>query len=252
VPDQFNQFGSWSGGIVSTNNPLSIFIQSNLDMAAEFVSFPFTDGFESGDLSHLPWTTAGSAPWFVQPVTVAAGQFAARSGVIQDNQSSSLMLLPNCLAGMGSFDYRLSSETNFDLLSFYVDGVLLGNWSGNVPWATFTFPLTAASHVLEWRYTKDPSISAGLDAAFIDNVNLPLAPPSGQPTVAHLQLSRQVSGGLSLDLQGQANQQYILQETTDLVHWVNVSTNTAVGGMVHLPVPSSTNQAEFYRAKLIQ
>jgi hypothetical protein len=66
---------------------------------------------------------------------------------------------------------------------------------------------------------------------------------------AHLELQLQAGGGLSVNLVGQSNQQYVIQISTDLVHWQNISTNTAVGGSIIIPLPSNrTNPAQFYRA----
>jgi hypothetical protein len=98
---------------------------------------------------------------------------------------------------------------------------------------------------------KDASLSSGLDAAFIDDINLPLSVVT-PPAPAHLQLSRQTDGSFMLNLQGQSSQQYIVQSSSDLVHWLNVSTNTAVNGQIQLPVSTGTNQAQFYRALLRQ
>jgi len=78
------------------------------------------------------------------------------------------------------FDYKVSSETNWDWLEFYLNGRLLQRWSGEAGWATYQFSVLAGTNVFQWRYTKDPIGSAGLDAAFIDNLDLPqLARPSG-------------------------------------------------------------------------
>ena len=147
-----------------------------MGITGSFGPMAFSDGFETGDLTHLPWRTVfdGNVPWVVQTNVVADGQYAARSGVIGDSQSSSLFLTGTFGAGIGSFDYRVSSEQYWDIFSFYVDGVLQQQWSGEVGWANFAFPLTAGTHTLEWSYVKDPSLSSGLDAAFIDDVNLPI------------------------------------------------------------------------------
>ncbi len=118
---------------------------------------PFTDGFESGDLSHLTWITAGAAPWFVQTNVVADGLYAAKSGAIGDSQTSSLTLTTNFNAGIGSFDFKVSSETNWDFLKFTVDGVLYKQWSGEVGWANYVFALNPGTHTLAWSYAKDPS-----------------------------------------------------------------------------------------------
>ena len=248
MSDHSDQFNSWSGGVNSANNPLSQTIAGDLTVTANFVSRSFTDGFESGDLSHLPWTTAGDAPWFVQSNIVDVGQYAARSGAISDSQSSSLILAATFTNGIGAFDFKVSSEANWDHLNFYVDTNLVAQWSGEIGWANYTFPLTAGAHTLQWTYAKDETISLGVDAAFLDDVDLPIGnvvatiPP-------RLELQMQPSGGLSMNLTGQSGQKYIIQASSDLAHWQNVSTNTAVGGYISIPLPSNpTNRAQFYRA----
>jgi hypothetical protein len=245
VPYATAQFNDWSGSVASSSNPLTIVVQGNLSLNANFVAIPFTDGFESGGLSQLGWITAGNAPWFVQTNVVCQGQYAARSGAITDSQTSSLILTTNFTAGPGSFDFKVSSETNWDFLNFYVDGVLYKQWSGEVGWANYSFALNAGPHTLEWAYAKDPSDSSGLDAAFIDDVNLPISlPPPPQ-----LQLQRQNDGSLVMTLTGQAGAQYVIQTSTNLVNWLNFSTNVATGGTVQIPLlVNPASPAQFYRA----
>lgn len=249
LPDHNDQFQSWSGGVNSPNNPFTITVNSDLTVAANFVARQFTDGFETGNLLHLPWATAGDAPWFVQTNVVDVGQYAARSGIITNSQSSSLLLTDTFTNGTGSFDFKVSSEPNFDILSFSVDGVVLAQWSGEVGWANYAFPLTAGTHTLEWTYAKDPTLSLGLDAAFLDDVDLPVGNGVAVATPAHLELQQQPGGGMTMTLAGQSGQQYIIQASTDMVHWHNISTNTAVGGFISIPLPANpTNQTQFYRA----
>jgi hypothetical protein len=247
IPSANDQFNNWSGGVSSLNNPLTVVVQSDMNLTANFAPIPFTDGFESGNLSQLPWTTAGDAPWFVQTNVVDQGQYAARSGVIGDNQTSSLILTTNFAAGIGSFDYKVSSEESWDFLNFHVDGVLYKQWSGEVGWANYTFSLNAGAHTLEWSYVKDPTISDGLDAAFLDDVDLPLT-ASGSSTPPQLQL-QQNGGGFLITLSGQNNQQYVIQTSTNLVDWQNLSTNIAPSGVIQITIPANTtNRAQFYRA----
>ena len=249
MPDPYYQFDIWNGSLVSLDDPLTIVVTSNMNLTASFSPIIFTDGFESGDLQHIGWTTAGNKPWIVQTNVVAAGRYAARSGAIANSQSSSLILSANFRADVGSFDYRVSSEEFFDVLDFYVDGVLLQQWSGEVGWATFSFPLTATNHTLEWRYTKDATLSSGLDAAFIDNVNLPLVVPPDNAAPAHLRLGRQTDPAFYIDLFGQTNQRYIVQTSTNLINWQNISTNVATGGFLRVADPASqSNSVRFYRA----
>jgi len=252
-------FSSWSGDVVSSLNPLPLVIQSNLTVTAIFKPVVFTDGFESGNLLGLDWTTSGNTPWFVTNQSVAAGQWSARSGAMTNNQVnsqvSSLVLTTNCQAGNGSFAYRVSSEAIYDYLKFSVDGVEQQRWSGEVGWASYVIPLAAGTHTLQWDYVKDPSVSAGLDAAFLDNVNLPFGIPINSSTPAVLQIIREPNGSLLLQGTGQTNQQYVIQGAASLTpgsSWQNLSTNVATSGVFQYVDPGTgTNPLRFYRAVVL-
>jgi hypothetical protein len=252
IPSANYLFDMWDGSAVSLGNPLSLVVTGNMSVTARFRPIEYTDGFESGTLTNLGWTSGGNKPWIVQTNYVALGKYAARSGVITHNQSSSLILTANFRAGNGSFCYRVSSEQDYDFLRFHVDGIPLQSWSGAEGWASFNFPLAAGTHTLEWRYVKDSAGSAGLDAAFLDNVSLPLVIGTNAWSAANLQLRRQMDGSYFIDLTGQTNQQYVLQGSTNLINWRNLSTNIAAGGFLRIPDPASvTNQIQFYRAVVV-
>ncbi len=248
APDPFFEFDSWAGSFLATANPLSLVVNSNISLTAHFHPVSFTDDFETGNLLRLGWISSGARPWLVQTNTVLAGNFSARSGAIGNNQTSSLILTTNFIGGTASFFFKVSSEPDWDFLNFYVDGVLQQRWSGEIDWTSFSLPLPGGTHTLEWRYTKDPSISAGLDAAFLDNVIMPLAVPKDSSTPAFLQMLRQSDGALYISLLGQTNQRYILQSSTNLVNWQNASTNIAVNGFLRIPLPASPYSSQFYRA----
>ena len=76
---------------------------------------------------------------------------------------------------------KVSSEPGFDLLRFYVDGVPQPlTWSGTAVagWTLSpTYPLAAGVHTLSWVYSKDASVSVGLDAAYIDGLVTPAFTP---------------------------------------------------------------------------
>lgn len=74
-----------------------------------------------------------------------------------------------------SFDWKVSSESNFDYLSFYINGNLFKQISGEVNWETVSFNLpgtTAEFYTLKWVYSKDESASNGADAGWVDNLIL--------------------------------------------------------------------------------
>jgi len=253
TPDPFFEFANWSGSFLATANPLSVIVNSNIDLTANFRPISFTDDFETGNLEKLGWYSSGNLPWTVQSGTnVLAGTFSARSGAIGDGQTSSLIVTTNFRGGTGSFYYKVSSEPDWDLLGFYIDGVLQQQWSGEISWTTYSFPLSSGTHTLEWRYSKDPSLASGLDAAFIDNVNLPVSVAIDETSPAFLQIVRQTDGGLLLQIQGQTNQQYVIQGATTLtapITWQSLSTNIATSGVIQFVDPGAgTNSIRFYRA----
>src|SRR5207244_3553452 len=62
IPDAGFEFVGWTGGVTSTNNPLSVMLTGNLAVTAQFKAVGFSDDFESGSLTRLPYTTSGNAP----------------------------------------------------------------------------------------------------------------------------------------------------------------------------------------------
>jgi hypothetical protein len=133
------------------------------------------EGFESGDFSHWTWFRRGNANWLVTNVNPGGGDYSAQSGSIGDNQSSTLSVTHTTGAGTISFKRRVSSEDDFDFLRFYIDGgAAVGSWSGDQNWARSSYPVTAGTHTFTWTYSKDGSVSSGLDAAWIDDITFPL------------------------------------------------------------------------------
>jgi hypothetical protein len=242
-------FDMWSGDVVSLANPLNLVVTSNTTLYAEFRPMEFTEGFESGDFSQLPWASGGNLPWLVRTNPVAAGQFAARSGVINHNQSSSLIFSGDFEDGQVTFAYKVSSELGFDVLKFLVDGVVREQWSGEVGWADFTYPVTAGFHTLEWRYVKDSTLSAGADAAYLDNLNLPLAVYDSPVFRPDLEIKRLADGTTLVDLTGQPGQTYVFQASTDMINWQSFATNVAVGGFARaVDTGSSAKPRNYFRA----
>ena len=244
TPDPNYEFVDWEGAASPAANPLSVTVNGDMTLTAHFGPRPVTDGFESGDLSALAWTTSGNQPWVVQNSIVSSGAYAARSGAIASGQSSILLLTNITATGVGSFDYKVSSETNFDSLQFYLNGDLLQTWSGEAGWATYQFALQSGTNTFEWRYVKDPVTSAGLDAAFIDNLDLPRVSTS-------LRLLNPSYTGFQIEYQGEGNQGVRVEASTDLLSWQTVFSTNGVnnGSVIPFADPqASTLPLRFYRA----
>jgi hypothetical protein len=145
--------------------------------AQELFSFSIglcLEDFETGDFSAYPWDSSGNAEWAVSDAGAYEGTYSAQSGDISDNQSSSLEVeLDVLLDGEISFMKKVSSESGWDFLKFYIDGQQQGSWSGTVDWSEETYPVTAGTHTFKWSYTKDSSQSSGSDCAWIDYIIFP-------------------------------------------------------------------------------
>lgn len=249
TPAPYYQFSAWGGDVNSTVNPLVVTVQSNMTVTATFVPVTFTDGFETGDFGQVAWTTSGNVPWIVTNQSASAGTWAARSGAMTDNQVSSLILSTNFQAGNVSFDYRVSSEPLYDYLKFSLDGVEVQRWSGEAGWATFALPVTAGAHTLRWDYVKDSTLRDGLDAAFLDNVNLPFGLPVDETTPAVLEIVRLPNGTLVIEIQGQPGREYQIQASTNLTSWTTIASEVASGGVIQYSDPETgSHSVRFYRA----
>jgi hypothetical protein len=132
-----------------------------------------TTTIEAGvDNSTYSFSTGGTRPfWGSLGSWSNSGGDCATSGTITHNQTSSFSTTVNCVSSI-SFQWRVSSEANWDYLRFYINGVQQSAISGNTAWATVTYALNPGqSNTLEWRYTKDGSVSSNEDRGFVDAVS---------------------------------------------------------------------------------
>jgi len=124
---------------------------------------------EALDAPSLIWTTSGSALWQAQTNVTHDGIDAAQSGAISDNMSSALN---TTVTGPGTlrFWWKVSSESGYDKLAFYIGGVKEAEISGEVGWQFRAFPITNGLQSISWVYSKDISVSQGADAGWLDQV----------------------------------------------------------------------------------
>lgn len=136
--------------------------------------------FEFGDFSQGNFSFSGSQQWHISDEFPAGGTYSAKAPAALDNSELSAMVLTmNTTSGEISFDYAVSSEENYDFLEFYIDGTLQNRWSGDINYTTASFPLSAGQHEFRWVYSKDSSVSGGLDTAWIDHIVVPITVSGG-------------------------------------------------------------------------
>jgi hypothetical protein len=132
------------------------------------------EDFETGDFSKFSPRHSGDSKWTISQREKHSGAYSARAGEINDEQNSTLRADVECVSGNITFYCKVSSERNFDFLSFYIDGIRQDKWSGEKDWTQVSFPVEEGTRIFEWIYSKDSSISRGWDTAWIDDIAFPV------------------------------------------------------------------------------
>ncbi|MCB2156090.1 hypothetical protein KQI84_14530 [bacterium] len=141
------------------------------------VSPSYADVGDAVDNTDLVWgdSVASISPWFSQTAYTHDGVDAARSGAVGNVQQSDLTTV---VQGPGtlSFWWKVSSQNDsgagrYDILYFWYDNsVGMTMIFGDVDWEQKVIEIPEGTHTLNWSYAKDIGGSAGLDAAFLDQV----------------------------------------------------------------------------------
>jgi len=204
--------------------------------------------------TNLTWSTSGNSNWFTETDITHDGIAAAQSGPISNSMST---VLETTVTGPGTltFWWMVSSEEFFDVLSFYIDSETsaVRNISGQVDWQQQTVLIGPGSHNLIWVYAKDPDVSVGLDAGWLDQVSfIPSVMPAqlGVPTLSNsgtLQFNIYTTNGASLALTDPTS--VVFQASSNLVDWVSlINALTVTNGSALLSDPAATNSpVRFYR-----
>lgn len=170
TPDSGWRFDHWSGdlaGATITNNRITVAMNSMRHVTAHFV---LLDLAEALDTTNLLWTTGGDSPWTGQTAVTWDCIDAARSGVIGN---LGMTWVETQVTGPGTlaFQWRCSSEAQYDFSYFLVDGVVRSWLTGSdTNWVAMEVELGEGDHVLTWEYWKDESNASGTDACWVDSV----------------------------------------------------------------------------------
>ncbi len=121
------------------------------------------------DNTELSWTTGGDNEWIPQTSTSINDGDAAQSGDISDYDST---YIQTTVEGSGtlSFYWKVSSEYNYDFLTFYVDGTEQNSISGSTSWIQESYTLSSGTHTLKWSFEKDWYGSSNEDCGWLDDV----------------------------------------------------------------------------------
>jgi subtilisin family serine protease len=161
-------FGYWTleGSLYSDELSISLPVDFNHTAVANYL-LPLPEAIDNTSLSVVTFGAQGG--WMGQISTYHSGNDAAQS---RDADDLGLGTMQTSVRGPGdlTFYWKVSSESGFDYLTFYVDGVPQNSISGEVDWQQAAYSLGAGLHVLQWTYSKDGSVSAGSDCGWVDTV----------------------------------------------------------------------------------
>ena len=130
------------------------------------------EDFESGSFSNN-WTFSQNNAWTIVPGGRGTKCAKSMNEGLSNSDYNATLTVNVLAAGELTFWYKVSSESNYDKLHFYMDNQEKGVWSGSVDWTQFSQAVTVGQHTFKWSYTKDSSVNTGDDCAWIDDIKFP-------------------------------------------------------------------------------
>ncbi|MBD3296061.1 MAG: hypothetical protein GF392_01680, partial [Candidatus Omnitrophica bacterium] len=99
--------------------------------------------------------------------------FVVKTGNITDGQTTTLEKTIT-LEGQSDIEFlwKASTEEDKDIFSFSINGSEFTSISGETAWSMVSTTLAAGTYTLNWTYAKDGANSAGLDAAWLDELRI--------------------------------------------------------------------------------
>jgi len=130
--------------------------------------------FENG-LTGFEWENDPDHPWTIVDTDPYSGNYCLQSGTIGHNATSTLTLHFNVENPNDEIRFcRRTDCDSHDNLKFYIDGVEMQLWSGNLNWREMVFTVTQGEHTFTWAYEKDGSGTSGADHAWLDDILFPV------------------------------------------------------------------------------
>lgn len=128
----------------------------------------------------------GDGDWFSQTAITHDTVDAAQSGVIGHDEFCGMEFTVDGPATI-AFQWKVSSEANYDYLVFVVDGIIRGYISGERDWTAVAYAVGPGAHNVDLYYFKDEIIATGQDAGWVDE--LTITPITTPPVVADVTTS---------------------------------------------------------------
>lgn len=140
----------------------------------EIVPQKFLIDFEKGDISEYAFDNEVSTyPWAITE-NAYEGSYAIKStNQGKSNSTSTIEITVDVpYDGFVGFNYRISSEKEYDVARFYIDDVMMMETSGDRNWEYKEYEITEGTHTYRWEYVKDVSYEEEEDTFYLDNIKL--------------------------------------------------------------------------------
>jgi Leucine-rich repeat (LRR) protein len=227
--------------LVTLNATNDVGLHSSVGIVVTLTTFLPVDGSLLNS-SNLSWTTSGNSPWFGQTLVTHDSVSAAQSGPIGNLQSS---WLQTSILGPGQLTYwcKISSETNYDFLQFYLNDVLVSNAiSGEVDWHQEKLTLPPGIQTVRWVYSHDKDTSLGADAAWVDEVSFDFR--------SWIELAKDpVPSPVQLKLHLSPGENYEIHYSTNLTDWWLLNSILATNTEMLIFDTDLTPPRRFYRLR---
>nr|WP_238930442.1 M4 family metallopeptidase [Vibrio sp. S9_S30] len=129
------------------------------------------ESFES-DLPAYWYKPDSSDKSWVQTNSYATdGTFSIASDNITHGQVSTIEFLGYFPKSEVQFDYKIESESTYDIFEIRLNGEVLKSISGFQSGTAF-FDIPSGVHTMTFRYSKDISLSSGADRVWVDNLRI--------------------------------------------------------------------------------
>lgn len=230
---QLSHAGSYSvivsnayGSATSTNALLTVSASTSLATALD------NHGFL--------WLTNGNGSWVGQFGVSFDGADAAESGAISHAQQTSF---ETTVEGPGTltFRWKVSSESLYDYLRFYLNGSEQTRISGEVNWQQKSISIPAGPQNARWSYTKDGSVHSGQDKGWVDQVVYIV------PTLIHPETAAKTNGQFRFHFTGTKGGSYTIYASSNLTTWHALTNFVGTNSPSLFVDPPTGNGKRFYK-----
>lgn len=130
---------------------------NSMPQAVEYLMENFNNGAQGN------WTRAAAESFVVEN-----GRLWAEP--LSNSKVAAIEMTDVFMAGQLSFKANVDSEENVDMFRLLVDGVVMGELSGQMTNATLSADLTQGEHTVRLEYVKNAFLSSKVDRVSIDNL----------------------------------------------------------------------------------